>query len=498
VREESRVSGWIALLFAVTAGIWCFTIPIGEAPDEREHLQYAEFIRDHGRLPTADDLQREAIPEAFQAPLYHAILSGLSAATNFNPSRIIWFKNPIFDRTSFPGRANEFDHAAMRAVNASSDVLKFNIMRLPNVLFGALMIWILLQTMRTLGAFGSGGPLVIVAASTPLLTFTAGTIGNDMLAALFSALCVFALVRKEGRWIWIAAVSLALGLLVKMTVLFLWFTLVAVMFWSRPRWRLTRERLILMLVPLLSAAWTLNRTLYFHEREQGSSPSLTSYIITAMKTLYHCASTAVGVVGVHSIWLPGFVYGLFFGIDAVVLYRWFRNDRSGDLAKEISFAGWLATILLFLVAVYWYRESGFSMHSRLFLPFVPASLVGPAMAWSETSTFTTNYRKYSGSLIVGFVLLIASFLPTTLWLGTADTARTALSLVKPAEHYAAILSLLLSAVGAFLIMLIVARKCLPLLIAYAERKPTSMIWMAAAGFGANLLILFFHVRFFFL
>src|SRR5262249_48809187 len=47
-------AGLAAMLLAVVAGwlLWASAVPFGEAPDEPSHLEVAQFVATHGRLPT--------------------------------------------------------------------------------------------------------------------------------------------------------------------------------------------------------------------------------------------------------------------------------------------------------------------------------------------------------------------------------------------------------------------------------------------------------------
>ncbi|MFZ5433461.1 MAG: ArnT family glycosyltransferase, partial [Calditrichota bacterium] len=203
------------------------------------HVRYAEFIGTYHRLPGHDDIGNLNLAEGFQAPLYHFLIGTIISSLNFSISDINWIDNLSFDGTSRIGKASILNNKATRDGSSRDSIIAYHILRIPNAVFGALMVWwlwlgLVRSNVREEIALLISG----LFASTAEATFMAGVVGNDMLAGAFSALAFIYFVRSEhsisNKDFIIACIILSLGILTKMTVLFLWMGFIIIYSIKKP------------------------------------------------------------------------------------------------------------------------------------------------------------------------------------------------------------------------------------------------------------------------
>ncbi len=489
-------------------------IPIGEAPDEAAHVRYAEFIWTQQRLPDEQDLVQSNLAEGFQAPLYHSLIALLIAPTGFHDQDIVWVDNPNFAGSSTPGLVSKTDPEATRRLTPTQTWLAYWVLRLPNALFGALMVWWCYRAVAML----TGVPqlsLMIVGlwASTTGATFMAGVVGNDMLAATLSALALllFVKARRDSSlrgYVW-ASVVLSLAVLTKMTALMLW-----VGYWAWLAWRAYRTRdwkplLIVTLVPLVLSGWSIFRSLTLHERwalddrvvslSGGLIPYAKSWFIVFVKTIQLTLTTGVGVVGLADVYMPGWYYGLFFGIAALILiYAWrLLKFRQWNESTVWSVPSLIGVVLLFLLSLHWFRESGECMHSRLFFPYLPGIflLCASAMKSADDRAIMSPSRQRLAT-IAGIAAIIVLLVPDTVWTRFLAPLVSWAKVDRPVSEYTALLDRWLVAAGVTLLILVVWNRWgtswwSRLRAGQPARIATTVLLPL---FALNLLLLFFYVR----
>ncbi len=391
----------VALLFFVTTLIWSQNIPLFEAPDEYSHYRHAAFIAKEARLPNSADLADPNLWEGFQPPLYYVLVAGLIDVGVASPD-VRAIVNPDRDPYGANSELNWFDQRAMKAQDSNRLLPGVYWLRALNSLFGALLILTCFRLMREVGAERSGALLIAIWSFVPAVVFSCSTMTNDVLAALLS---VFGLVQyqlyrnnRTLRPALISGVCFGLGMMTKTNVLFLWAPLLVLEALQTPRFRFTKERAALLVLPIVISSLSVIRSLSLHSvmdpdphRLAWINSSLfwqiASWPLSLLKTLYWTVATSVGVLGPQTVWLPGWIYGLYgCTVLLVLLLVWnkFRANNSKlcevAILQPVVSASWFATIALLIVLADRFRESGETMHARLLLAYVPGIIAGFALA----------------------------------------------------------------------------------------------------------------------
>ncbi len=506
----------VASLFFVTALVWSRHIPLFEAPDEYSHYKYVEFIADHGRLPQQSDVVTPDLWESFQPPLYYVCVASLvrlgwceTGATGIYAASEVVNGDDVISK---------LDHNAMAAVNTVSQSEGVLRMRSLNSLFGALLLLAGFWLMRESGAEGSGSFLVVIWGFLPAVAFSAGTMTNDILAALLSVSGLAAYQRyrftNSIKMLLLSGVFFGFGVMTKSTVLFLWTTLMAFEWFRSPRFYPTLSRVLLTLVPLAIGAPSIIRSLSMHPMTAPdplrlqwiqSSPiwAFASWPLTLIKSIYWSIPTAVGVLGAQTIWLPAWVYGLYSGLLFVAL-RWAWQCRK---PKLVQFSKWVtsetvvaaslfATLLLFALTMVRFRESGESMHSRLLLGYIPGMLCGLAI-WLKGFDFQkVGFRRTKSTqfLVVGTALAVGAVgaSKTIVW-QIAESFRSGLHLRNSTLHYAEVLSRGIIAFVSIVVLLVVAPHVYKFFETRIVRRETLIVLLAIAGSCLSVALLYFVV-----
>lgn len=340
--------------------------------------------------------------------------------------------NPDHDPYGANSELNWFDQCAMVAQDSNRSLPGVYWLRVLNSLFGALLILSCFRLMREVGAERSGALLIAIWSFVPAVIFSCSTMTNDVLAALLS---VFGLVQYQRyhnnqtlRPALIAGVCFGLGMMTKTNVLFLWAPLLMLEALQSPRFRFTKERVALLVLPIVISSLSVIRSLSLHSvmdpdphRLAWINSSLfwqiASWPLSLLKILYWTVATSVGVLGPQTVWLPGWIYGLYAGVVLFVLLHCWTLAREWKLrctglcvSQSVISASWFATAAMLIVLAVSFRESGEPMHARLLLPFMPGILAGFAIAIKDVSP---NKFQLIRSRKLQFVLgtvAVASFL----------------------------------------------------------------------------------------
>ncbi len=183
-------------------GLYVSRIPIGNAPDERSHFDYAEQVAQTGRLPVANG---ERSYEAVQPPLYYLLAAPLDR---------LFSGRPVPERVSA--------------------------LRRQNVLFGLLDVWFIFLILCRVGDERTALLGAAFCALLPQFLFIGASVTNDRLADLLCTLILYMGVlgledERPGWWPWAAGALLAAGFLTKLTVAGVAAAFALIGLWKRPR-----------------------------------------------------------------------------------------------------------------------------------------------------------------------------------------------------------------------------------------------------------------------
>jgi hypothetical protein len=384
--------------------------------------------------------------------------------------------------------------------------------RMLNSLFGALTVWWVCLAVRRLKLPAETALLVIgLWATTAEATFMAGVIGNDFLATAFCALAFLYLARHSEtdgiRDCLIASVAFGLAVMTKMTAALVWVPAVLVILWSRKPSRFLRAA-ILAIVPILISGWSIWRSMGMHPRRliaervvgihDGTWLFAKSWLLAAVKSAYVSVLSGVGVIGTGSIFLPGWLYGLYIGFLFIVLVAIWRSIAVNGFTvfPKVVLPSWAALAMLYFLSIHWFRQSGETMSSRLYFPYLPGVLATAVVGLGTfQGTESRKPRKISAGfmLALAILLVIAGFLPAAFWSQVAVSAVTWAKFGMPATFYAGMVSRLLTAAGVSILVVVGwnAGETIRREIPNAKRGAYVLLGSLIV---LNLLVLFAYVR----
>ena len=502
-------------MFGAVSLLWSLLIPAGEGPDELAHLRLAEYVWSTHSFPDASAMHGQHIAEAFQMPLYYILISPFIGLFDYSSAEFHTVDNPNFDRTSSPGRANVWDNARTREQTPSRIISAVHVIRTVTVLTGALAIWWICLALEALHVpLGVGMLTVSVWASLPMTTFMSSVVGNDVPAALFCAIAFLGLVKWERsgsvRDGLLVVLALTLGLLMKLTILYVWAGTVLVILLHRGLRQRRFQSLMIVLLPVLVCLGSILRSFSLQERKthpayavslhDGILPYAKSWIISLVKTVYTSFLTAIGVVGQHSVYFPGWFYGIFFGVLLVCIWAvWDAHRRNRwEWYPAMGTPYWIALMLLSASAVYGFRESGETMTSRYVIPYMPGILAVFATALS--SAFGDRQRLVRPRrswffLVTGVLFTLLGFLPSRWWFPVVFPVVAWARFSLPLVHYQTVLSLLLSTFGvSFLVVFLWQRYFSRITDFVMDLRPKRALVFCASLFLMNMALLVLHVR----
>lgn len=499
----------------MTALIWSRTVPLFEAPDELSHYRYAAFIAAHGKLPDSEDVKN--LWEGFQPPLYYALLAGL-IRSGLVQTGVVPVENERYESLGSNRDLNLFDHRAILERSSSASIRGVYLFRMLNVLFGSLLILACFKLMQEIRAERVGDLLVVVWCFVPATLFSAATITNDVLAALLSVcgLWYYQRYRNTGSQITVlwSALAFGFGIMTKSTVLILWVMLLLLDVLRSPSFKPTLSRVLLGAVPLLLGGAAAYRSLSLHPVMDpdpirlawiNSSPlwQALSWPLTFAKMVYWSLATSVGVLGAQTVWLPGWVYGLFFGF-LVALMNYARPQEGGVRSRcqeivarhTVVAASLLALLILLVATTARFRASGETMNARLLLGYVPGLLAGLALFARDMSVERiAGLPRFSKSVTItasAAVVLLA--LPNSLLNGIAESIGSALNLRHDASYYSEVFRRGLQALAVIGLMILLTRPLLQRLVVFRVGRHGWVILIACAGALLNLVLLFSYVE----
>ena len=186
-RRATGLNGALIITLAVfffLSMLFNLAVPIGEAPDEPSHVDYAETLLRTGQLPTIPKGSARYSYEAEQPPLYYLLQAGWMGVLWPNTNLLPHLEgNPDF---SF---AKETPYNVYLHNYPAKDEVPVHLMRFLSILLGLctlVLIWLAARE-----AWPDEPQLALIAlgfaALLPGFTFTSGTVTNDVLASLAGA-----------------------------------------------------------------------------------------------------------------------------------------------------------------------------------------------------------------------------------------------------------------------------------------------------------------------
>jgi len=197
--------------------VYSVAIPLGEAPDEADHLAYAAYIANEHRLPEGTWMTQAKHP-----PLYHALAALTAGWAGMDTGFLRANPDVGFTPDASP---NFFIHTMVESWPWRDGPLAMHLARLISVLAGVGLV----SATYVLGrAIWPGRPAVALAAAAfvaflPESLFIGGAVSNDMLAAFLATMALWAGLRSRtyGQAI-LTGILMGLGLWAKVSVAALW------------------------------------------------------------------------------------------------------------------------------------------------------------------------------------------------------------------------------------------------------------------------------------
>ncbi len=228
---KKPVQRWLALiigLYLLLGTAYSLVVPLGEAPDEIDHILYVRHLVETRSFPIMQPAAEDNVTiEANQPPLYYLVEAALSG----------FF--PMTEKADFPlnacytfipgeGRANFYLHNETEQDFWSNSYLSFRIARLISVLMGAMTVCLAYKLGRQMAPQRPYVALLAAAflAFNPQFVFMTASVNNDVLMALLGAAIVYgvaaaALRPTWPRFVWLGLL-MGLALLTKFALLALW------------------------------------------------------------------------------------------------------------------------------------------------------------------------------------------------------------------------------------------------------------------------------------
>ncbi|WP_420628364.1 ArnT family glycosyltransferase [Candidatus Leptofilum sp.] len=270
---------WILLAFVTLSFASSAINPLFESTDELRHYRFVQYIIQQKSLPVQGEVGCSA--QGHHPPLFYAL--GAAATFWIDTGRPVCSQleeNPFWQYRYWEvgdDNKNLYLHTAAEAFPWSGEALAAHIVRGLNVLIGAGVVYLTWLLGRTLWP---KRPSLAIGASAfvafnPMFVYMAGSINNDVIAALSGTAVLLAgvkLVQSETglsrRWgIWLG-VLFGVALLSKFNlaaVALLIETAVTYTAWRKKQWRLWWEvNLLIAGFTLLLAGWWFvrNQILY--------------------------------------------------------------------------------------------------------------------------------------------------------------------------------------------------------------------------------------------
>jgi len=191
-RTAGVILGLILVARLLLGVAFSAAIPLGEAPDEADHYAYASYIGREHRLPVGTEMTQGKHP-----PLYYLLAAGAAGWTGMD----FGFLRSNPDVGFKPGAPpNFFVHTVLEDWPWQGGALAMHLARLVSVLAGLVLTAATYALGCTIWPGWRAGALAAAAfvAFLPEGLFVGGAVSNDMLAAAWATLALWAGLKGKG------------------------------------------------------------------------------------------------------------------------------------------------------------------------------------------------------------------------------------------------------------------------------------------------------------
>lgn len=255
----------LTVLF-VNSSMLALRNPLGEAPDEPAHMDYARFVAVNQRLPVqcADPCRSDVPGEGHQPPLAYTIAAIITSPWIDHNEWVPQSINPTFVwNNGSDGQA--LVHGTRELWPWQGTILAWRIMRMLSAVFMTIavgMVWLIAQRITTPDIALTAVALLVI---TPQTAIVGSTMSNDALLMLFSSMAIYQSItvtcRRDMLWlgIWLGLAIITKFSAVILLPLILWSSWQALR--GHARWQ---GFLVASAVVALSSGWWFwrNYTLY--------------------------------------------------------------------------------------------------------------------------------------------------------------------------------------------------------------------------------------------
>lgn len=400
---------------------WNVSTPALESPDETGHLEYAQFLARHGRLPNLN--VDHAGYEAHHPPLYHALLGAVMRVFDAPYINVYPQVNPVGFRSGGPLRSRQF------LPIPGKQATWVRLLRLVSLPAGIVTV---LATYGIAKVLTQSPHTSLLAAShtafLPQFTFISASVSNDALVTALASLSFLLMIHIATEDRIHPKKYLVLGLLISLAILtkhsalaLLPLAFIVVTVKARSPRRLTRNIAILALVCFIVAGWYLlrNFALYGDPLGTGIQRAILSELIAekSLRSPYFLDAfpqllfrSFFGMFGSMNLALPETVYRVYFLIVLVSLMVLILSIVRGRRERLLGWAILFSAPLLLLGAVVYYNLTYSQPQGRFLFPaLVPFStLVGAGAA-------SSSHRVGRIGAQVGMVLFLIAANLQSLW-----------------------------------------------------------------------------------
>lgn len=390
----------ILLAFVILSFASSVINPLFEATDELRHYRFVQHIIQLKRLPVQGEVGCSA--QGHHPPLFYTL--GALATFWIDTGRPVCSQleeNPFWQYRYWEvgdDNKNLYLHTAAEAFPWSGEALAAHILRGLNVFIGAGVVYITWLLGRAIWPKRPSLALGAAAfvAFNPMFVYMAGSINNDVIAALSGTAVLLASVRLvqsdaglSRRWGMVLGVLFGLALLSKFNlaaVVLLLETAVTWVAWRKKQWRLWLEvNLLIAVFTLLLAGWWFGRNQLLYGEPTGFQRLTELWGVrnpaeswgVAIFELPYTWTSLWGRFGYGQVPMPDGIYiGLRWlvgiGLVGLPLQLWRKTAASQDIPYFPLALLALDVVLFFAVVFNYLLVSPAGAMGRFFFPALPA------------------------------------------------------------------------------------------------------------------------------
>ena len=495
--------------FVGLATLYNLSLPAFEAPDEASHFYYAGTLLRTGALPepvsgASGDFRAQALHEAFQPPLYYALVA--VAIAPFDLTELDAFVNrQNGDWYDLPGVANLYSHWPDEAVRFPGPLAALRVARLVSTLLGALT---LIGVIAIAGALLPGQRWTALLAGallafTPKFLHMSASVSNDIAVTCAATLaCAWMLTSarrcaedETGRRAFaqglVAGALIAIAALCKVGGIALLFPALVWAALRTPRAALARGLGVIVGLGLAGGAWFM-RNMALYGDPLGWARAEAANAVTLRPAPLDALAILAGVpVWLQSLWgdlairqaLPGWMDLFFwavlaFGLGGLVLG--FSRKRIAASREIVILAVWIAALLAGYVS--WMRTHTATENGRLLMPAAGAFVAFISLGWRALGeALPLRTRRIAGGALAAAVIVMGALAPA-LVLVPAYAPPPALTDTEVRAAFGLRPSALVFGGDVRLLHVAVERRA----VAPGEALPVSVYWGAERPIGRSL------------